>query len=148
MCIRDSLCVFRFNIRIAETGDALWCEQAIKQIIERFEQREGFHLQLLGGFGRMPKSLNAKQLRLFRYVQTLAAQLNQPLKWHHTGGCCDGNNLAAAGLINVDTLGVRGLNIHTPQETIELNSLTERSQLTALILLRLAQFGWAPGGDT
>ncbi|MDF2182530.1 hydrolase [Neptuniibacter sp. CAU 1671] len=140
------LCVFRFNIRISEPADANWCEQQLKQLSDRFAQRDGYNLQLHGGFGRMPKTLHATQLTLLRYVQTIAAQLSQPLAWQDTGGCCDGNNLAAAGLINVDTLGVRGQNIHTDQETIELKSLTDRSQLTALLLLRLAQSGWPSKG--
>lgn len=55
-----------------------------------------------------------------------------------TGGCCDGNNLAAAGLPNVDTLGVRGANIHSSDEYMIIPSLTERAQLSALLLLRLA----------
>jgi glutamate carboxypeptidase len=70
------------------------------------------------------------------------------LQWHATGGCCDGNNLASAGLPNVDNLGVCGGNIHTDQEYMHLDSLTERAKLSALLLMKLAsgQVKWTEKG--
>jgi len=38
----------------------------------------------------------------------------------------------------VDSLGVRGGNIHTDQEFVQLDSLAERACLVALLLMRLA----------
>ena len=60
------------------------------------------------------------------------------VSWKPTGGCCDGNNLAAAGLPNIDTLGVRGGHIHTDKEYVLLDSFTERAKLSALLLLNYA----------
>lgn len=57
---------------------------------------------------------------------------------NNTGGVCDGNNLQAAGLPVIDTLGVRGGGLHTTTEWIELDSLTQRAQLTLLLINRLA----------
>ncbi|MBI3171912.1 MAG: acetylornithine deacetylase, partial [Hydrocarboniphaga effusa] len=51
---------------------------------------------------------------------------------------CDGNNLAAAGLPNVDNLGVVGGEIHSSREFMRVGSMSERGQLSALLLLRLA----------
>jgi glutamate carboxypeptidase len=56
-----------------------------------------------------------------------------------TGGVCDGNNLQAAGCPTIDTLGVRGGGLHTPQEWIDLSSLVQRCQLLALLMHRLSQ---------
>lgn len=56
-----------------------------------------------------------------------------------TGGVCDGNNLQAVGLPVIDTLGVRGGGLHTTSEWIDLESLTQRAQLAALLISRLAQ---------
>jgi glutamate carboxypeptidase len=53
-----------------------------------------------------------------------------------TGGVCDGNNLQAAGLPVIDTLGVEGGGLHTNTEWIDLNSIVPRAQLSALLLLR------------
>ncbi|MFW1678275.1 hydrolase [Pontibacter sp. JAM-7] len=138
-------CVLRFNIRIAKPEDAIWCQQQLDTLIDHFRKREGFELRIQGGFSRLPKLLDSAQLSLYRHVQALAQELNLALQWHATGGCCDGNNLAAAGLTNIDTLGVRGSGIHSDQEQIELDSLTERSRLSALLLIRLAKSGWPMG---
>ena len=55
------------------------------------------------------------------------------------GGVCDGNNLAAAGLAVVDTMGVRGGAIHSDREFLIVDSLSERARLAALTLMRLAE---------
>ena len=65
-------------------------------------------------------------------------QLGMNLEFRPTGGCCDGNNLAAAGLANIDNLGVVGGDIHSDREFMKVSSLGERAQLTALLLMRLA----------
>ena len=54
-----------------------------------------------------------------------------------TGGCCDGNNLYEYGLVNIDTLGVRGGKIHSPEEFVCLDSLTDRAKLSCLLLMKL-----------
>ena len=66
-------------------------------------------------------------------------RLDLPISWQATGGCCDGNNLAAFGLPNIDSMGVRGGRIHSHDEFMEPASLTERAQLSALLLLRYAR---------
>ena len=58
--------------------------------------------------------------------------------WISTGGACDGNNLQAAGLPTIDSLGVKGGNLHSSEEFVVLDSLTERARLTALLLMKLA----------
>jgi glutamate carboxypeptidase len=51
---------------------------------------------------------------------------------------CDGNNLQAAGLPTIDTLGVRGGNLHREDEWVDLDGLVDRAQLAALAALRIA----------
>jgi glutamate carboxypeptidase len=51
---------------------------------------------------------------------------------------CDGNNIAACGVPVVDTMGVRGGAIHSPEEFLVIWSLKERAALSALVLHRLA----------
>jgi glutamate carboxypeptidase len=76
-----------------------------------------------------------------------AEDLGQALPFASTGGVCDGNILQAAGLPTIDTLGVRGGNLHRPDEWIEIASLVERSQLLAVLLARVAR-GERSGKDT
>jgi len=53
------------------------------------------------------------------------------------GGVCEGNNVFAAGVPNLDTLGVRGGRIHSPEEFMIKESLSERACLSALMLGRI-----------
>jgi glutamate carboxypeptidase len=101
--------------------------------------RDGLTIELHGGFGRQPKQLSPANQQLCELVQSCGKSLGLSLQFLPTGGCCDGNNLAAAGLPNIDTLGVQGGKIHSTDEYMHLSSLTTRAQLSALILLRLAQ---------
>jgi glutamate carboxypeptidase len=74
----------------------------------------------------------------FRALKSVGAELGVDISWKATGGCCDGNNIAAAGIPVIDTLGVRGANIHSADEYARLDSLEERARLSALLLLRIA----------
>jgi len=67
-----------------------------------------------------------------------AEDLGQRLPFEKTGGVCDGNIMQAAGLPTIDTVGVRGGGLHTPEEWIELPSLVERCQLLGVLMHRIA----------
>ena len=95
-----------------------------------------------GHFARPPKPLDANQLRLFELVKAVGADLGLPIGWRDAGGVCDGNNLAATGLAVVDTLGVRGGAIHSADEFLIVDSLKERAELAALLLMRIARQGF------
>ncbi|MGL6043130.1 MAG: hydrolase [Sandaracinobacteroides sp.] len=99
-----------------------------------------------GHFARPPKPLDTNQLRLFELVKSVGADLGLPIGWRDAGGVCDGNNLAATGLAVVDTLGVRGGAIHSSDEYLIVESLQERAQLAALLLMRIARQGFARAG--
>jgi glutamate carboxypeptidase len=132
------LCVSRFNIRLEKSEDEAWCLSQINQLIQELNERDGIQVELHGGFGRKPKVLTPANLKLFELAQSCGQQLGLPIQWKATGGCCDGNNLAAAGIPNIDTLGVQGGNIHSSDEYMLVSSLTERARLSALLLMRLA----------
>jgi len=70
-----------------------------------------------------------------------AEDLGRSLPFARTGGVCDGNIMQDAGLTTIDTLGVRGGGLHTPDEWIELASLVERCRLLAVLLGRLSSGG-------
>lgn len=89
-------------------------------------------------WNRPAKPLNDAVQALADRARAAAEDLGQSLPYAKTGGVCDGNILQGAGLPTIDTLGVRGGNLHRPDEFIELASLVERSQLLAVLLMRLA----------
>ena len=131
-------CVAHFNIRLEHPGDEGWCLDRINDLITEINAREGLHIKLHGGFGRKPKVLTEENLRLFELTRECGMELGTYLSWHATGGCCDGNNLAAAGIPNIDTLGVKGGKIHSSDEYLNVKSLAERAKLSALLLMKLA----------
>ena len=77
-------------------------------------------------------------LRLLEHFSACGREIGLDLHWRNSGGTCDGNRLAAAGLPNVDSLGPRGGNLHSPEEFLLLDSLAERAKLSALLLMKLA----------
>jgi glutamate carboxypeptidase len=91
-----------------------------------------------GGLSRPPKPVDTDAQRLFELVRQAGADLGQRIAWQDSGGVCDGNNIAACGVPVVDTMGVRGGAIHSPDEYLIASSLSERAALSALVLHRLA----------
>jgi glutamate carboxypeptidase len=132
------LAILRFNVRIGTPADRQWLEARLDRLDHRFGRRDGIRIERRGAFGRPPKIISAANQRLFAAVADCGRMLDIPIAWQATGGVCDGNNLAAAGLPNVDTMGVRGAEIHSEREYVILDSLTERARLSALLLMRLA----------
>ena len=130
--------VLKFNVRITQTAHEKWLFDQLNKIIDELNQRDGINLKVYGGFGRKPKTLDKNILNLFEKIKQTGQLLDTNINWKDTGGCCDGNNLAAAGLPNVDTLGTIGGSIHSSDEYINVNSLTERAKLSSLLLMRLA----------
>jgi glutamate carboxypeptidase len=92
-------------------------------------------------FNRPAKPLIPAVEQLGLRARAVAEALGQKLPFASTGGVCDGNVLQSAGLPTIDTLGVRGGGLHTPDEWIDLTSLVERSQLLAILIARLSAGG-------
>jgi len=128
--------VVRFNVRFPEAEAAAWFQAEVARIVS--EVGDDLHAHLHGLITRGAKPFNAAQQRLFGAVKDVGALLGQDIAWKPSGGVCEGNNLFASGLPNVDTLGVRGGDIHSEAEHAWPESFVERAQLSALILMKLA----------
>ncbi len=137
------LAILRFNIRTREVADEAWVLGEIEKILATVNGRDGFEATLHGHFTRQPKPMAPAIQKLFDLVLACGRELGLTIGVKPSGGCCDGNNLWKYGLPNVDTLGVRGANIHSAEEIIHLDSLTERAQLSAMVLMKLAKEGQA-----
>ena len=132
------LAVLRFNIRPRELAAADEFLIALKALIARVETEHQVSVHLHGGISRPPKPVDARAEKLFGIVEQCSALLGQPITRIASGGVCDGNNIAACGVPVVDTMGVRGGAIHSPDEFLIVPSLEERAKLSALVLHRLA----------
>ena len=137
------LAMLRFNIRTREPADEAWVLGELNKVVDNLSNRDGYKAELHGHFTRKPKPVAPAVQRVFDMVLECGQALGLSIGVRPSGGCCDGNNLWHHGLPNVDTLGVRGANIHSADEVVYLDSFTERAQLSALLLMRLARGDWA-----
>ncbi len=138
--------VLRFNMRPATLAAQKQADAAIDAAIAEVAAKHEVDIHRHGTFARPPKPLDANQLRLFHLVRDAGAALGLAIGWRDAGGVCDGNNLAATGLAVVDTLGVRGGAIHSSDEYLIVESLKERAELAALVLMRIARDGFPRQG--
>jgi glutamate carboxypeptidase len=135
--------VLRFNIRPRNASVAELFESDLNNLLHIVERGHEVSVALHGGITRPPKPVDAQAQKLFNLVQRSGADLGQAIGWRPSGGVCDGNNIAACGVPVVDTMGVRGGAIHSPDEYLIASSLAERAALSALVLHRLATEGLA-----
>ena len=125
--------VLRFNARAPDAESAAWVEAEIRRIAAH--PRDGVNAHLHGSFARPPKPLNAAQREMVRWTSEAGAALGLALQFKPSGGVCEGNNLAAAGCPNIDTLGPCGGGLHSDQEFALISSFAERAKLSLLLLV-------------
>jgi glutamate carboxypeptidase len=130
--------ILRANLRPLTLGDQEIAERLIANAVEQTAKDHDVYIEVHGGFGRPPKPMSQEAEALFQLVRKAGADLGQDIAWQPSGGVCDGNNIAACGVPVVDTMGVRGGKIHSPEEYLIVDSLAERAALSALTILRLA----------
>jgi glutamate carboxypeptidase len=129
--------VLRFNVRVPEAESAAWAKGEIARIVGEIGAREGIAAHLHGGFTRPPKPLTPAQHVLIDWTKQAGAVLGLDLAFGPSGGVCEGNNLAAAGCPNIDTLGPCGGGLHSDQEFVRISSFAERAKLSLLLLAGL-----------
>jgi len=135
------LAVLRVNLRPRTTDDQEIAARLIAKALDETAAAHDVFIEAHGGFGRPPKPVTEEAEALFKLVSQAGADLGQEIGWQPSGGVCDGNNIAACGVPVVDTMGVRGGKIHSAEEYLIVESLTERAALSALTVLRLAAEG-------
>ncbi|MBB4154268.1 glutamate carboxypeptidase [Sphingomonas jinjuensis] len=135
------LAILRVNFRPGDRDAITYARQAIDHAVAAVERAHDVAIEVHGSFNRPPKPLDPAAERLFAVVADAGATLGIPVAWRATGGVCDGNNIAAAGVPVVDTMGVRGGAIHSPDEFMILDSLYERAALSTLAILSISEKG-------
>lgn len=131
--------VAEINAR-GSTADAVTkITHEIRRLASTLEARDGYRLNLTGGFNRDPLQSTPLTETLFAQLSNCATDLGQPaLEWGHVAGGSDGNLLHAAGLPVLDGLGPVGGGLHSDREYIEVATLPARAQLAATFLQRLS----------
>jgi glutamate carboxypeptidase len=135
------LAILRVNFRPAAADEIARAQAAIDAAVATVARDHDVAITVHGSFNRPPKPIDAGADRLFALVAGAGADLGLTIGWRATGGVCDGNNIAAAGVPVVDTMGVRGGAIHSTDEFMIVDSLAERAALSALTISRIAARG-------
>jgi glutamate carboxypeptidase len=133
--------VLRVNLRPHTPEMVNYAQNEIIRLQAAIQIEHDVAIHRHGGFGRPPKPISEGAAKLFDLVKQCGEDLGLPINWRSTGGVCDGNNIAACGIPVVDTMGVRGGSIHSAEEFLITQSLTERARLSALTIMRLANKG-------
>ena len=126
------------NARVTHAGDDAHFLMRLHEISAPLHARDGYRLEIGGGFNRPPKVATPGEEALFADWRQCGREFGLQLDWQHVGGGSDGNLLAAAGLPNLDGLGCVGDHLHSPEEFCHLPSLTQRAQVAARFLQRVA----------
>ena len=137
------LAVLRVNFRPAAAAEIARARAAIDAAVAEVAAAHDVAIAVHGGFNRPPKPVDAGAEALFGLIAAAGADLGIPIAWRATGGVCDGNNIAAAGVPVVDTMGVRGGAIHSADEFMIVDSLAERAALSAVTIHRIMRKGHA-----
>ncbi len=133
------LAILRVNLRPRTPEVEAEAASRIEEAVAAVAAERDVTIVVHGGFDRPPKPMTEPMERLFELVKRAGADLGQGIGWKPSGGVCDGNNIAACGVPVVDTMGVRGGNIHSMEEYLISESLGERAALSALTILRIAE---------
>ena len=133
------LAILRINFRPATLDDIARARSQIDSVVAMVAAEHDVRIEVHGSFNRPPKPIDGSAARLFDLVKSSGADLGLDIAWKATGGVCYGNNIAAAGVPVVDTMGVRGGAIHSTDEFMIPDSLAERAALSAVTILRIAE---------
>ena len=128
----------RINLRVEEHAQQEQVSVRLAHLAKRMQDAHQVEIAVHGTFLSPPKPLDAPMETLMREVEKTAAEVGSEIRWQASGGVCDGNKLAAAGLPNIDTMGPQGGEIHSDREYLLLESLAPRTRLCAALLYRYA----------
>jgi glutamate carboxypeptidase len=125
------------NVRFGDGRDAEALAAAVGALATAGDALPRVQVEWLANRPAKPRTPAVE--RLAEETVAIGAALGAAIEPRSTGGVCDGNILQAAGLPTIDTLGVRGGNLHRHDEFVELDSLVERAALSAILIKRIAE---------
>ena len=128
------------NVRFSQDDDLNKFCQNLKTKIDLFNASQHALLSLKIESIRPAKPLTDRSRHFYSLLNKAIENCKLAIKTEPSFGVCDGNFIASTGIPVIDTLGPVGTGMHTTKETIFLDSLKERTNLTCeLISLFLNQ---------
>lgn len=118
-----------FNIRSFNPDDLKKIREKLEQLARQISKETETESHLSLTQAKQPKLFKNETEALWNRLQASANSLGLTLTARSSGGLSDGNILAEAGLPCLDSLGVIGGCLHTPDEYMEIKSMVERAKL-------------------
>jgi glutamate carboxypeptidase len=132
------------NVRFNDAEGAARLEREFDALARDGDGNVRFPVIVHRAFNRPAKPQTSAVLALAHAAGHVAEDVEQRLPFGTTGGVCDGNIMQEAGLPTIDTMGVRGGNLHRLDEFVDIPSLTERAGLFAVFLSRQGRIARMP----
>ncbi len=127
------LCVLKANVRFATEEQRAWVKKRMQEIADTV-YIPGCHTELSYGKGRAAMELTRRNLDLLDKVNAILAENGlRTLEGDARKGGSDAADVTACGIPCLDSLGVRGSWIHSPDEYAYLDSLAESAKMLAAV---------------
>ncbi len=124
-----------YNLRVETAEDQAWVQDRFDAISAAAD----LDVEVIWTSTRPPKPRTPALELLLADVAEAAEARGLHIAAEDTGGCCDGNDLAAAGLPNVDSLGIFGGGIHSADEFADIDSIPARAAGVTEVIRRAWQ---------
>lgn len=112
-------------------------DHGVERMLALTGEHDGVSFKVTRGVTRPVWEPDAGTMALYEKARVVARDLAIDLSHGSAGGGSDGNFTGAMGIPTLDGLGVRGADVHTLNEHIEIDSLAERGRLMAGLLATL-----------
>jgi glutamate carboxypeptidase len=112
-------------------------DRGVERMLALSGEENEVTIEVTRGVTRPVWEPDAGTLGVYEIARGIATEIGFDLTHASAGGGSDGNFTGALGIPTLDSIGVRGAGLHTLGEYIEVDSLVERAQLIAALLMRL-----------
>ncbi|PTW59855.1 glutamate carboxypeptidase [Breoghania corrubedonensis] len=112
-------------------------DEGVKRMLALSGEENDVIIEVTRGVTRPVWEPDEGTMALYEVTKKIASEIGFDLPHCSAGGGSDGNFTGAMGIPTIDSVGVRGKGLHTLTEHIYVDSLVERAQLIAGLLLRL-----------
>jgi glutamate carboxypeptidase len=121
------------DIRVMQPGE--W-ERIETEVGNLKPVLDGTSITVTGGLNRPPMPFDELMKSTFEKAKSIAAKIGVELKAGGTGGASDGNFIAPLGIPLLDGMGAVGEGYHSEREFIFADSLEQKANLIAELLMK------------
>jgi glutamate carboxypeptidase len=131
--------ICRFNCRVVNKTQQKMLERELRKFVKEMQKKYPGS-ELHGRFTSPPKPYTKEAKKIGAGILKCAKELGiKNIGLVATGGASDGNKLNGYGLPNMDSLGPVGDGMHSRDEMIFIDSLNERTKMSALYLKKITE---------